>query len=125
MLASLLKPSYIAIAVLLAILGLQTWRLSAAHLETAQVVAEKATLVADIATARTEGVLEGQRQRKAAEDLLTEKHRQIVAGLEKDKAALQKHYDDTYKMLQGFAGTERWGCLKEPLPENILENFRR
>lgn len=125
MLALLKNPTYIAIAVLLVLLGVQTWRLSASKLETAQAVLAKTELVADIATARAEGEVEGARRLKEAQDELNAEHARIVSGLEADKAALKKSYDNTYNMLREFAGTERWGCLKDPLPENILEQFRR
>lgn len=125
MLALLKKPSVIAILVLVALLGVQTWRLSAAHLETAQVQVAQAELVANVATARAEGLAEGARQQKEAQDKLDAEHKSIVAGLEADKAKLQKSYDNTYNMLREFAATERWGCLKEPLPEKVLEEFRR
>lgn len=120
-----LKPSYLAIGVLVALLGVQSWRLNSAHLEVAQVEAAKSAIVADIATKRAEGVAEGVSRQKAAQAALEAEHAAIVAGLRADKAQLQKHYDDTYSMLQRFAGTERWGCLKEPLPESVLKEFRR
>jgi hypothetical protein len=122
--AALLKPTYIAIAILLALVGLQTWRLSSAHLDLAQAQTAQAELVAAIAEARVEGVVEGARQQKAAQDELQRRHDGIVAGLEADKAELQKHYDATYNMLRDYAGRERQ-CLLEPLPEEVLKEFRR
>jgi uncharacterized membrane protein YqiK len=118
------KPTIIAGLVLLALLGLQTWRLVGVQQDLAQAVLEKATIVAEIATARAEGVAEGARQQKAAQEEKDRRHAEIVAGLEKDKAQLQKSYDNTYSMLRDFAGRERQ-CLLEPLPEKVLENFRR
>lgn len=120
-----LKPTYIAIAVLIVLLGMQTWRLNSAQLEVAHVQTAQAQLVADVATARADGVAEGARQQQAAQTAKDAAAAAIIAGLQADKVELQKHYDATYNMLKDFAGQEKWSCLKEPLPESVLNEFRR
>jgi hypothetical protein len=119
-----LKPSYIVIGVLVALLGVQTWRLSGAKLETAHLETAGATLMAEIAKQRADGVLEGVQRQKAASDKLEAQHREIIAGLKEDKATLQKHYDATYLLLKQFAAQEEWSCLEKPLPEYVLEKLR-
>lgn len=125
MLPTWLKPSYIAIALLAVLAGVQTVRLSGAKADTAREVAAKATLVAQIATARADGLAEGARRVKIAQDALEAAHLKIVAELESDKAEIKKHYDQTYGLLKDLAATPKWACLNDPLPENVLENFRR
>lgn len=120
-----LKPTYIVIAVLVALLGVQTWRLTSAHSDTAQAQLQMAQLTASVASARAEGEAEGSRRQKAAQDAKDAAHAAIVAGLEADKVQLQKHYADTYSMLQKFAAEPKWQCLNEPLPETVLHEFRR
>lgn len=120
-----LKPSYIAIALLAVLLGVQTMRLSSSQADTAREVASKATLVAQIATARADGLEEGARRQKIAADALEAAHLKIVAGLETDKLEIQKHYDQTYGILKSLAATPQWACLDEPLPDEALNEFRR
>lgn len=120
-----LKPSYIAIALLAVGLGIQTVRLSNANADTATAVAAKATLVAQIATARVEGIEEGRRRQQIAYDALQAAHLKIVAELEADKAKAQAGYEQTAKILSDLAKIQKWACLKEPLPEEVLNEFRR
>lgn len=120
-----LKPSYIAILLLLAALGWQTFRLSGAHLDIAKAEKAQAVLTADIATKRAEGIEEGRRLETAARAELDAKRDSIITGLESDKVELQKHYDATYSMLKDLAGQDRWSCLAQPLPEDVLKEFRR
>lgn len=125
MLPPWLKPSYIAIALLTVAVGIQTVRLSAATADVAREVAAKATLVAQIATARTEGVQEGARRQKIAYDALQAAHLAIVKGLEEDKADIDRRYQETSGILKDLARIEKWACLREPLPEPVLKEFRR
>lgn len=120
-----IKPSYIVILLLLAAAGLQTWRLSSAHLDLAKAQTAQAELVADIATKRAEGMEEVRRQEAAARAELEAKHESIVSGLEKDKNELQKHYDATYGMLYQLSTQDKFSCLAVPLPEETLKDFRR
>lgn len=120
-----LKPSYIAILLLLAALGWQTFRVSSAHLDLAKAEKAQAVLTADIATKRAEGVEEGRRQESAARAELDAKRDNIIAGLQSDKIELQKHYDATYSMLYQLSTQDKFACLATPLPETVLQEFRR
>lgn len=125
MLPAWLKPSYIAIALLAVLLGVQTVRLAGSQSEVAEAVLKERTLVADIATARVAGIQEGAARQKIAYDALQAAHLAIVKGLEEDKQDIQKRYDATTGVLHDLAKIEKWACLKEPLPEPVLQEFRR
>ncbi len=119
------KPSNIAIAVLTALLALQSWRLSGSQVDVAESETARQTLVADIATKRAEGVIEGRRLQLEAQAKLDAERAAIVAGLESDKAQAEKALAETERKLRGLAAIDAWACLAKPLPEDILKEFRR
>lgn len=120
-----LKPTYVVIALLLAGLGVQTWRLTSANQDLADFKVERAELVADIAVQREAGVREGVARQRAAQATLDAEHQRIVAGLESDKAKIQRSYDNTYQMLYQLSTQDKFSCLAAPLPEETLKEFRR
>lgn len=125
MLPPWLKPSYIAIAVLVLLLGVQTWRLTATQSDVAEQKLVMAQTREEIATKRTEGVQEGRRQQLAAQAAIDAQNDKIIEGLRADNLVIQKHYDNTYNMLKDFAAKPEWECLSKPLPESVLQEFRR
>jgi hypothetical protein len=119
-----LKPTYIVIAVLTVLLGVQSYRFYSTQVELAHEKLVAAQLAENTATAREAGFREGTRRQKEANDFVLKESGRIVQGLLADNESIRKKYNNTYALLKDLAATPKWQCLNEPLPEEILKEFR-
>lgn len=120
-----LNPTILAGAALVAAVVIQTMRLNHVQTALAEQKTIQANLVADVATARADGLESGLKLQKAAQAVIDAKREEITTGLLLDAAKREQAQQARATHLAQLLADGRWLCLREPLPEPVLEEYRR
>lgn len=115
----------VVLVLLLAALGWQTLRLGHAQVTIAKLNTEQAQFEKAVADEHAKGVEEGARQQAEAQKALDAKRDAIDAGLKADAAARAAELSAKADRLAKALADKKWDCLKQPLPEDVLREYRR
>lgn len=119
------KATLIGAAVLLIALAAQSYRLNSAKETIAEQKTAAATLTANIATARLEGMEAGRLAQKAAQDEIVAAHQRIEDGMRADLQARAAEALKNNELVQKALSGDQWKCLRDPLPPAVLDIYRR
>jgi hypothetical protein len=115
----ILKHWKLVLAGLLAgLLVVQTIRLLRAQVAAAEFKTE-------LAVKRAEGVAEGARQQQAAQALLDAVRTKIAAAKLADAKRRATEAIARVQRLTELLADSKWQCLREPLPEEVLREYRQ
>jgi hypothetical protein len=116
---------WVVLGVLLIALGAQTWRLDRVQMTVVKMKLEAKQLELDIATARIDGIAEGERQMLEAQRVVDATRKQIH---DQKIAAVKRRANEATaraERLEQLLSAAEWGALYKPLPENVLDEFRQ
>jgi hypothetical protein len=116
---------WIALGVLLIALGAQTWRLDRVQMTIVKMKLDAKQFELDIATARVEGIAEGERQILEAQRLVDATRKQIYDQKIADVKRRASEATARAERLEQMLSAAEWGALYKPLPENVLDEFRQ
>lgn len=125
MLALLKYWKWVALALLLAAIGVQTLRLDHAKMFIAKLEAAAAQFDEDIAKQRLAAFQEGVRQQNEAWAAIEKQKAAIAAGLVDDANKRAAASAARAKRIAIALEDTKWACLHEPLPEAVLQEYRR
>lgn len=119
------KSTLIVGAILLLALATQSYRLNSAEVTIADQRETAATLSASIATARLAGMEEGRKEQKAAQDEIVAIHQRIEDGMRADLTARAAEALANNRLVQQALAGDQWKCLRDPLPQAVLDIYKR
>ncbi len=128
MTALLLLRAYWKLAVaalLVAAVGIQTYRLQGARADLAACGAAQSVFEADLAAQHAMGVAEGVRQQQAAQAALDARRANMAAERVRQAEARAKAADARSARLAKLLSEAKQDCLLQPLDEGVLNEFRQ
>lgn len=115
----------IVAGLLAGLLATQTIRLGHAKLTIERQKVDKAQFEAEIAAKRAEGVAEGAKQQREAQALIDAKRSAIEAATLRDAQRRVREAESRAARLAERLAGEQWQCLREPLSEEVLNEYRQ
>lgn len=116
---------WLVLAALLAAIGVQTIRLDHAQVFIAKLEAAASKFDEDLAKERLASFQEGARQEKEAWEKIEARRAEIAAGLISDANKRAAASAVRAKRIAAALEDAKWACLHEPLPEAVLQEYRR
>lgn len=114
-----------ALALLLAALGVQTWRLDRANLKLSEQEVAALQFELDLATQRAAGIEEGARLQREAQKVFDDARAKIESQRLADARRQASAAEQRAARLEELLSAEEWGCLDYALPEEVLDVFRQ
>lgn len=112
-------------ALLVAAVGIQTYRLQGARADLAACGAAREEFEASLALRHAEGVLEGVKQQQEAQAALDARRANMAAERVRQAEARAKAADARSARLAKLLSEAKQDCLMQPLDETILQEFRQ
>ena len=116
---------WILLGLLLVALGAQTWRLDRTQMTIVKMKLAAKQFELDIATARVEGIAEGERQMLEAQRIVDATRKQIHDQKIADVKRRANEATARAARLEEMLSAAEWGALHKPLPEEVLNEFRQ
>ena len=122
----LLRYWKIAVAALLiAALGVQTWRLDHAQKKLAEQALAQNQFELSLADQRAKGIEEGARLQREAQKKFDDAHAAIESARLASERRRASAAEARAQRLESMLSAKEWGCLDVGLPEEVLNEFRQ
>lgn len=112
-------------ALLVAAVGVQTYRLQGAKADLAACEASRSVFEASLAVRVAEGVAEGVKQQQEAQAALDARRANMAAEKVRQAEVRARAADARAARLARLLSEAKQDCLMQPLPEEVLNEFRQ
>lgn len=113
------------VALLVAAVGVQTYRLQGVRADLAACEAAGEQFAADLAVKRAEGVLEGVKQQQEAQAALDARRATMAAAAVRQAEVRVAAANARAARLAKLLSEAKQDCLMQPLDEAVLQEFRQ